>query len=420
MADYLFTKDDLYHLLEHHKSQIKKEVDELDQNYILRASESDLAQHLIDKFHLDPPRLLKDSIYVDEPHEIDIDVSGDPRYDFGFSHRGRPSVKGIRVTIHVPYEGEAELFRWKPSTFTLSFPHAQIANDELLLVYDILSSDQERLQQRYQQDVNNIDQNLQSVRSQVEECAKQIPGIVSAAISSRKERLRQSMGFVGNLGLPVRRSSEQTIAVSLPKVRRPSPAPLPKVSPSSYQPEPTIVDSEYDYILKVLENLTIAIERSPSVFTGWGEERLRDYILIQLNGHYEGQATGETFNRGGKTDILVRVGGKNVFIGECKFWKSKKAYLQALDQLFGYTCWSDTKAAVILFNRTGDHTRVIETIKAETPGHPRFKKELQHRSETHLRYIFRHLEDGNRDIYVAVLAINLPQAISNFSNTGDT
>jgi hypothetical protein len=304
VANSLFTEEDLHRFLEHHKSQIKKEVDELDQNCILKVSESELTQHFIDKFHIDPPRLIKDSIYVDEPGEIDIDVSGDPRYDFGPYHRGRPSVKGIRVMIHVPYEGEAELLKWKPSPFTPSLPHAQIANGELLLIYDVLQSDQDRLQQRYQQDVDNIDQYLQSVRSQVEECAKQIPGIVSAAISSRKERLCQSMGFVGNLGLPVRRSSEQTVAISLPKVRRPSPAPLPKVSPGPYQSEPTIADSEYDYILKVLEDLTVAIERSPSAFTGWGEERLRDYILIQLNGHYEGQVTGETFNRGGKTDIL--------------------------------------------------------------------------------------------------------------------
>jgi hypothetical protein len=37
---------------------------------------------------------------------------------------------------------------------------------------------------------------------------------------------------------------------------------------------------------------------------------------VQLNRHFEGAATGETFNHRGKTDILIRVDGKNIFIAE--------------------------------------------------------------------------------------------------------
>ena len=43
------------------------------------------------------------------------------------------------------------------------------------------------------------------------------------------------------------------------------------------------------------------------------EEALRSHFLVQLNGHYEGQATGETFNYEGKTDILIPVGEKKYF-----------------------------------------------------------------------------------------------------------
>jgi hypothetical protein len=63
------------------------------------------------------------------------------------------------------------------------------------------------------------------------------------------------------------------------------------------------------------------------------------------NGVFKGQATGETFNFQGKTDILIRVEGKNVFIAECKFWKGEKALLATLDQLLSYLSWRDTKAA---------------------------------------------------------------------------
>lgn len=407
--DYLFTKQDLHHLLENHKQTVRSKIEELDRNYLLKANEDELKAHFLSEYGIEPPRLLEDSIYVDEPTEVEIDVTGDPRYDWGgLFHRGRPTVKGTRVVIHVPFEGEAELFNWQPNSYTLSPPRARVSSGELLLVYEVRAGDSRNLGQQWRRDVASIQNYLQTARSQVDQCLQELPAIVSSAISTRKARLQQSMGVVGGLGLPVRRSGDQVVSVALPKKRRPSPAPLPQVPSGAYQPEPAIDVAEYEHILQVISSLTVAIERSPSAFAHMGEEQLRDHVLIQLNGHYEGRATGETFNGSGKTDILVRVQDKNVFIGECKFWKGQKAFLETIDQLFGYSCWSDTKTAIVLFNRNRDHTQVLQTIREQIANHPKFKNELQHKGENHLRYLFEHPSDPDRRIYVAVLAINLP------------
>lgn len=85
-------------------------------------------------------------------------------------------------------------------------------------------------------------------------------------------------------------------------------------------------------------------ERSPKAFEQMGEEDLRSHFLVQLNGQYEGRATGETFNFQGKTDILIREGDRNVFIAECKFWHGEKQLLETIDQLLSYLSWRDTKA----------------------------------------------------------------------------
>lgn len=407
--DYLFTKQDLHHLLENHKLTIRSKIDELDQDYLLKANEDELKDHFLDSYGIEPPKLLEDSIYVDEPSETEIDMTGDPSYDWGGPfHRGRLTVKATRVVIHVPFDGEAELFKWQPNSYTLNPPRARISGNELLLVYEVRSGDSRNLDQQWRRDVASIQQYLQTVRSQVEQCLQALPGIITSAISTRKTRLQESMGVVGGLGLPVRRSGDQVVSVALPKKRRPSPAPLPEVPPGPYKAEPTIDAAEYEHILQVISSLTVAIERSPSAFAHMAEEQLRDHILIQLNGHYEGRATGETFNSSGKTDILVRVQDKNVFIGECKFWKGQKAFLETIDQLFGYSCWSDTKTAIILFNRNRDHTKVLQIIREQIADHPKFRKELQHKAENHLRYLFEHPEDPDRRIYLAVLAINLP------------
>ncbi len=386
--EHLFSKRDLRHLLENHKNNLQAEIENLDQNYFLKANEDELKQYFIDKFNIEPPHLLHESIYVDEPSEVDINLA--------------------KVVIHVPFEGEAELFKWVPSTFSHSLPCAHIGHHELQLIYEISNNNSNELQRNYKREIDEIDEYLKTVRDDVEKWMRELPGIITTFMSSRKSRLQKNMGIVGSLGLPVRRTGDQTVSVSLPKKRRPSPAPIPKVSPGPYEQEPAIDLAEYDYILNIISSLTIAIERSPSAFSHMGEEQIRDHILIQLNGHYEGLATGETFNSKGKTDILVRVSDKNIFIGECKFWKGQKALLETIDQLFGYTCWSDTKAAVIIFNRNREHTKVLEAIRTNIPQHIRFKRELDHKGENHFRYLFKHPEDPVRNIYVAVIAINLP------------
>ena len=78
------------------------------------------------------------------------------------------------------------------------------------------------------------------------------------------------------------------------------------------------------------------MERSPSAFNNMGEEDLRQHFLVQLNGRFEGAATGEIFNYQGKTDILIRSGDRNIFIAECKFWHGEKAFKDTVDQLLSY------------------------------------------------------------------------------------
>jgi hypothetical protein len=56
---------------------------------------------------------------------------------------------------------------------------------------------------------------------------------------------------------------------------------------------------------------------------------------VQLNGQYQGQATGETFNHVGKTDILIRHENKNVFVAECKFWGGYEGLKKTAANSFG-------------------------------------------------------------------------------------
>jgi hypothetical protein len=151
------------------------------------------------------------------------------------------------------------------------------------------------------------------------------------------------------------------------------------------------------------------MERSPHVFSKMGEEDLRTHFLVQLNGQYEGQATGETFNFEGKTDILIRVNGKNIFVAECEIWRGHEYLTQKIDQLLGYATWRDSKLAILVFNRTKNFSAVLSKIKETVHKHPNFKTDVStYVSDRGSRFIIRHRDDPERELILTVVAFEVP------------
>jgi hypothetical protein len=169
-------------------------------------------------------------------------------------------------------------------------------------------------------------------------------------------------------------------------------------------------EANYKHILNVIDNMTVVMERSPSAFAKMGEEDIRQHYLVQLNGQFEGQATGETFNYHGKTDILIRVDGRNIFIAECKFWRGDKQFVETVDQILSYLSWRDNKAAIVLFNRNKDFSQVLTKIKEALASHPHRKHGPKIESETRFRYVFGNPTDHSREIILTVLAFDVPSA----------
>ena len=149
-------------------------------------------------------------------------------------------------------------------------------------------------------------------------------------------------------------------------------------------------------------------ERLPSTYAGKDEESLRDHILVTLGAAILGSVTGETFNKRGKTDILVRGADSNEFIGECKFWHGKEVYLSTISQLLSYLSWRDTKAAIILFVPNMDFGSVIRKIKEHTSEHPNFFRLVSESDETWQNYEFKMNEDSGRTVSIAIMAYHMP------------
>ena len=157
-----------------------------------------------------------------------------------------------------------------------------------------------------------------------------------------------------------------------------------------------------------MRSMSLVIERNPVTFSSLREEAIRDHFLLQLNGYYEGSATGETFNASGKTDILIRVGDRNIFIAECKFWRGSAEFNNAVDQLLRYLSWRDTKCALVIFNKTKDSSSVRNKMHGVMEAHPEYRRTVFHNPDGDSRYILVKDSDPGREIIITTQLYDIP------------
>lgn len=163
----------------------------------------------------------------------------------------------------------------------------------------------------------------------------------------------------------------------------------------------------YEIILACINDVGKMFERLPKTYAGKDEEGLRDHMLVTLEAAVSGSATGETFNRRGKTDMLVRSEGNNVFIAECKFWSGPKGLLETINQLLGYLGWRDNQAAAVIFVRNVDFVDTVKSAAMTIRTHPSFIRHVSTVDSTWENYEFRSTADPTRSVSVALMLYHL-------------
>ena len=354
---------------------------------------------------MDVPVLQRDAIVADH-REAQVDVSH--RIEYAIRGPGPHSVSGTTLEITIPFTGDREAFAIQPTTIGMTKPRANVRNSFVVLEFTGIDMTADEVKTRIDTAIRDIEGYLSDLRTNAEALNTSLGGIARAAIEARRQKLLANHNLVSSLGFAVKERADSVKTYTAPTVRRKLTSTPPPASSAPYRPEPSLTDQDYGHILGVIQDMAQVMERSPSAFSSMDEEALRTHFLVQLNGHYEGQATGETFNYEGKTDILVRVDGRNVFIGECKFWGGPRKLTETIDQLLGYSSWRDTKVAVLVFNRNKDFTKVLESIQSTVVAHANCKRVVGTQCETSFRYVFSHRADANREMVLTVSAFDVP------------
>jgi hypothetical protein len=387
----LFTSYSSQEEFEQRDGNLKLAIEQLPQADLLNTSEDDLIKRVLEPCIFEVPRIVGEQVY--EPREIRVN-----------------DTPAFRIALLLQFEGDPRILVLSPSQANAAPSYGEVQGDKIEISYTRNKIDASELRAQMDADIENVKVHLEKLRLDAESFNQSLSETARESIRTRRRELTEAQQAISALGFPVklRRDAKdyeiplrrKSISIETPKAGTPA--------------EPYVSAAVYESILDVIRKTALAMERTPSAFRNLGEEDLRWHFIIFLNAIFEGGSTGETFNGGddggGKTDILLQSNGRNVFIAECKVWGGEKILHDAIDQLFGYLTWRDTKTAIIIFNRNKDFTAVIETVQKEVPKHPGYvSTAYERREESEFAYIFRHPQDSARQFHVAVLLFDVPR-----------
>jgi len=403
---HAFSGKDSFSVIENQKQRIISEIQSQKDNYILNVNRTEYINYLISKYRIAPIKIHNDRLSV-STYEAMIPAEYHPvTY---FVRAGKYYKRDI-IKYHLPFTGESELLKVRASTYTLSSPLIMIEDGCICFEIINFNLEADQIKQESQGIVQDIINQNEYLTKDLEAFNNTIERLVTQVFDSRKQKLMGKNNLVSSLGVPVRKVHGVSDTFSVPAHRTnviPS-KPKPKVTETGYKPEPAIDESIYQQILKLLNDVGKEFERLPSTYTGKKEENLRDHFLLFLEPNFEGTATGETFNKSGKTDILMRYEGNNVFIAECKFWRGIGAFHETIDQILSYLTWRDSKAAILCFVKNKELNPILEKIESETSNHNCFVKYNGKQSDSWFNFEFHLKDDPSRGIKLAVLCFHFP------------
>ena len=341
MNEPLFFGGRLSDALRNQEAKMLSKINSLDEDRILRTSEQELCSYFVEKYKVNAVQIDVSKIQV-EPGDVEIDVS--QRMEYGaYGDPGPVYATGTRMTYYIPFTGDAGLLKLRTATSTTTLPRADVRDSELVMVFEEPPATISRIEKQFDSDVALLKDYLAWSAEDIAPFNASLCKKVSESIKARRDKLLKDRELAEQTGFALRRRDDTPTTYIAPQVRRTVTPQLPPLSALPHRPEPSLGTEDYEHILSVISNMVSVMVRSPRAFKDMDEEDLRQHFLVQLNGQYEGHATGETFNGEGKTDILIRVKNKNIFVAECKFWNGPKAFTEAIDQLQGYTTWRDVK-----------------------------------------------------------------------------
>lgn len=377
-------------------------IDAMSDADVLQRDHDQWSRELADEARLEAPTADPTGLVLKDEGRVDVDCTGAAGVTYSMSEYGRGVIRpGKRLRATVPCTGPAA-FLLTQRNYVQRDPQMEVTEAGVARVWDWPRvKTAETFQLNVEEFRRDVTDRAEWVAAEVERSNASLAELALKRLGERRKEALDESEFLGALNMPLQRDPETpppAVGTARPKA---TPARRLKASgvtstPGAAPGSPGL-DELYEHVLDVVRAVGRGMERSPGSFKGVDEPVLRDHMLVTLNTHYEGRAHGESFNRNGKTDILVRVENENVFIGECKWWDGPESLRKALSQLFGYSTWRDSRVALIFYVDRKNMADVVDKARTELESHEEFVRWEAPPRENEMRCRVRWPEDGRRE-----------------------
>lgn len=383
---------------------IVKEIQSKGKDYILKVDEQEFTEYLYQKYLLEPLNVYEDTESFDTPR-VSKETINNEMYG-----RSAYQVDAYTFTIKYKYSGSEELFRVHSNPWTMTSYDIDVDSRMQIVSFSfkIYKQDPEEFKRTKSQCYRSAFANLEHINKNVADFNRGLRDAITRAFQREKDKYLKENDFFAAINIKVNPDTKSVFTA--PTITKKI-IPQPTVSKNKeFSSEPMMSTEMYNDVLKVIYDSGKNMEKKPALYIGKDEEGLRDQFLFVLETRYEGTtATGETFNRSGKTDIILKYAkdASNLFVAECKFWHGASEFLAAISQLFDrYLTWRDSKAALLMFVKNKDFSNVLATIRKEVKGHSLFIKESGSRGDTSFSFIFCLPQDKDKHVHFEIMAFH--------------
>lgn len=418
--EYLFEKGDTRSTFENYSLKIKKEIEMLSNDQICNTDLEELADYYFDKYQIEPITIFKDNI-IEKMIEIKIKTHN-PFYGGDYYEQQYFIADGYKIIHEIPFEGDTNLLYLRPSTHYMSrFQVDNIINStdekygQIVFSLEFTKNELENnkdnikvfVSNKFNTELRNYYGTITTINSEVTTYDNNLRNTIMSFLQARLKKASDYISLSEKLDIPlVQNPNAPNIKpILLKKVKKDKlmTFPMQKQKETEYE----ISDSDYNNIKSVIDLACVSMEKSARTFYKLQEEELRDIILSNLNTHYQGTATGETFNKRGKTDIYIPFDNKFGYIGECKIWHGIKKFNEAIEQLFSYMTWRDTKTSLIIFNKDAkDFKKILETVNEDLKKNE-LCENLIKTKDNQWQCIFKKYEDSEEKIKMNICIYDL-------------
>jgi hypothetical protein len=402
----------LANLFKDTKADIKNGLTHYPIENLMRFDENDCVRFLVDKYSIQTLEIDESRIFRDDPVVHYSNLGDYVETEFIF---------------FVPYSGDAVLFQYTPAT-NLQTVSAVLTEQDMELHYLIkerIGGNFTEPKKTFENGLALIKTNLEWTKKSVDKFNNELEPVVRQIIVKIKEVHQATQAAAEATGVKIKRRQDLAEPYKVPISPKKKKVRLPFLT-AQEEKNWAITEDGYEDILDIVRSMSTLMEQLPKTFAKLKEEEIRDHFLMLLNIYFEGQTTGETFNSEGKTDILIKAGDQNVFIAECKFWDGQEKFKKAINQLFTYTNWRDTKTAIILFHKKGNFTSVKDKMHKTLMSHPNFIGEHKlsnvalAQNETISSYILHYPDDKQREVIVTTMGFNVHPRLRSTPTSGDS